>query len=151
MAPPAKQEAGGSILLPAAVIAAGAALVQLTTQGPLAHLAAGVVPSASKSYASFDAFWPHYLAEHSHPWTRRLHYLGSLLFLLMVVLSSPALLLCVAAGLTAGYAVSPLLRGQPTGALEMVRVPGGMSGAGCRAARQREWGAAAGRRPRCLR
>jgi hypothetical protein len=36
----------------------------------------------SARYASFREFYPHYLAEHSDPTCRRLHFAGSLLVLL---------------------------------------------------------------------
>jgi hypothetical protein len=34
-------------------------------------------------YTSFSAFWPHYLREHSRASTRRLHYAGTSLVLLL--------------------------------------------------------------------
>ena len=36
-------------------------------------------------YRSFRDFWPHYLREHSRPATRRLHYAGTGLVLLIAV------------------------------------------------------------------
>jgi hypothetical protein len=31
-----------------------------------------MIPS-DKTFTTFKEFWPHYLAEHSKPWTRRIH------------------------------------------------------------------------------
>ena len=36
----------------------------------------------TKQYQTFQAFYPYYLAEHSHPICRRLHFTGSFLVLL---------------------------------------------------------------------
>ena len=60
-----------------------------------------MVPECSR-YADF---WPHYLAEHSHPVNRALHYLGSSLGL--ALLAAAAILAdwrLLPAALVAGYA-----------------------------------------------
>lgn len=38
-------------------------------------------------FQSFREFYPYYLAEHSNPTCRRLHYLGSLLIIAVILLS----------------------------------------------------------------
>jgi len=56
-------------------------------------------------YANFSEFYPFYLSEHSKPATRRLHFAGSslgLVCLLMLVLSGN--LWWLAAALVSGYA-----------------------------------------------
>ncbi|MFT8245428.1 Mpo1-like protein [Roseomonas sp. BN140053] len=56
-------------------------------------------------HASYAEFWPHYLREHASPTTRRVHFLGTALGVLLLVLAAltgrPWLLL---AALVAGYA-----------------------------------------------
>jgi hypothetical protein len=55
-------------------------------------------------YASFADFYPFYLSEHSRPTTRRLHFIGSslgLVCLLLLVLSGN--LWWLAVGLVCGY------------------------------------------------
>jgi len=39
-----------------------------------------------KKFSSFSCFWPHYLLEHSKPETRLLHYLGTSLGLIFIIL-----------------------------------------------------------------
>ena len=59
----------------------------------------------SGTYGRFDEFWPFYLSEHSKRITRRLHFVGSTLGLLLLgaaAWSGNAWL--VAAGLLTGYA-----------------------------------------------
>lgn len=41
-----------------------------------------MTPATKPHFASYDAFWLHYLAQHRRPATRQLHYLGSSLGLL---------------------------------------------------------------------
>lgn len=121
MAP--QQQQSKSIVFPAVVIAVSAAVIQLVANGQLSQYV-DVVPAATKPYGTFDAFWPHYLAEHSQPWTRRLHFIGTSIFLSLIVLRYPALLVCVAAGLSAGFAAFPFLRGVPNGKIELCLMVG---------------------------
>jgi hypothetical protein len=69
-------------LLPAAIIAGAAVLDALRTGGHLAALLPSTV-AASKPYATFEEFYPHYLSEHSEQWTKRLHFIGTLITLLV--------------------------------------------------------------------
>lgn len=59
----------------------------------------------ARRFASFAEFYPYYLAEHSHPTSRRLHFVGTLLFvsqwLVAALLMMPALWLT---GPLTGYA-----------------------------------------------
>lgn len=110
-------------LLPGAVLLASAVVIQLTADGHLgALLPASTAPT--KPYATFAAFWSRYMAEHSQPWTQRLHFIGTGVFVGSLVATTPALLLCVAAACAAGYAAFPFLRGQPSGALEFALMLG---------------------------
>jgi hypothetical protein len=40
---------------------------------------------AERQFKSFSEFWPYYLAEHSRPATRLLHYIGSLAGIAVIV------------------------------------------------------------------
>ena len=40
----------------------------------------------TKTYQSFSEFWPYYVSEHSKPGTRRLHFLGTSLGLLLLLI-----------------------------------------------------------------
>ncbi|MBX2988943.1 MAG: DUF962 domain-containing protein [Bdellovibrionaceae bacterium] len=41
----------------------------------------------SPRWRTFEEFWPHYLREHRHPLSRRLHFIGTSLSLLILILS----------------------------------------------------------------
>ncbi len=87
-----------------------------------ALLAAGApAPAASKPYATFAAFYPFYLTQHSQAGTRRLHVLGTLLMLGQVVATPELLLSLLAAGCVGMAAFAPL-RGQASGLLEFALV-----------------------------
>lgn len=40
-----------------------------------------------KKFANFKEFWPFYLGEHKHPWTRRLHFIGGWLSLVALIVA----------------------------------------------------------------
>ena len=42
---------------------------------------------ASNLYRSFAEFWPYYAAGHSHPGTRRLHFVGTVRSLFCLILA----------------------------------------------------------------
>lgn len=42
-------------------------------------------PPAPQRFATYTAFWPHYLREHAKPATRGLHYIGSTLAILLTL------------------------------------------------------------------
>ncbi len=63
--------------------------------------------ASAPPFASFRAFYPYYLAQHSHPTCRRLHVLGTLLAILLAAVglgSGHCVWLLVAP--LAGYALS---------------------------------------------
>ena len=85
----------------------------------------GVMPPApacaAHSLASFTAFYPRYLREHSRISTKRCHYAGTAA-LLLLLLRSPALLLAIAAAAALGLAAYPWTRWMRHGALEAAAV-----------------------------
>lgn len=44
-----------------------------------------MVISMSKKFNSFKEFYPYYLSEHQNPTCRRLHFLGSLLIIVLIL------------------------------------------------------------------
>lgn len=85
---------------------------------------AGLLPSppahAAKSYATFEAFYPFYLEQHSALTTKRMHYLGTALLILLILASGGRLVLPLAAGVCAGYAAFHRTRSLGNGLLEML-------------------------------
>ena len=83
--------------------------------------------AAAKKFDTFDAFYPFYLSEHSDPMTRRLHFAGSALALLclvmLVVTMNPWWLL---AGVLCGYGFAWIghyrVREEPTGLVQAAAV-----------------------------
>lgn len=66
-------------------------------------------PKPNQAKSSTDEFWLFYLREHSNPWNRRLHYVGSTLALLFIgaaVLSGHASYLILAPLVGYGFAWS---------------------------------------------
>ncbi|CAF1452678.1 unnamed protein product [Didymodactylos carnosus] len=74
--------------------------------------------ASTKSYESFESFYPHYLDEHTLHVTRQLHYVGTSLFLVSMVMKPILIIPAVAAAMT-GYSLVPFLRGFATGIPEM--------------------------------
>ncbi|UJR22911.1 hypothetical protein I4U23_025939 [Adineta vaga] len=75
--------------------------------------------SATKSYATFNEFYPFYLSEHTQKTTRQCHYIGTTLFLLYL-LTKPILSIPLLAGGLAAYAIIPFSRHLSTGLSEVV-------------------------------
>lgn len=115
---PKAQTPLSSVLIPAAIVLAiGAAVFsqQQTPTGFSAYLP--LTPAASKPFATFAEFFPFYLTEHSLSETRRLHFAGTALVLLVGLLM-PSTLLAFFTALAAGAAVFPMTRSLPHGFVE---------------------------------
>ena len=107
------------------VIALGVVVQKLSESGVLAkYVPLPTAPhAATKPFGTFAEFYPFYLQEHSAQMTKRLHYVGTLLFLAMLA-GTPSLLLPLAAGLSLGFTLFPYMRHIPSGLLEMVAMLG---------------------------
>jgi hypothetical protein len=70
---------------PAETIAAPEVLVEHTSAEPgSASMGAGAYATPPARFESFEAFYPYYLSEHSQPWTRRLHFIGTGIAILFI-------------------------------------------------------------------
>lgn len=58
------------------------------------------MPDMPRTYAEF---WPYYLAQHSRPGTRRLHFIGTALALVLLALAAAVSAWLLPAAVVAGY------------------------------------------------
>lgn len=93
-------------------------LVLLNSDNPALTAYTSKSVASTKPYATFDEFYPFYLTEHTLLTTRQWHYLGTTLFLLYL-LTTPILVLPLAAGGLAAYATIPFSRHLSTGLPEV--------------------------------
>jgi hypothetical protein len=107
-------------------VVGGAALLAATSA--LAGAARLPAPAATKPFATFSAFYPFYLTQHSRRGTRLAHCAGTL-WLLAAAAADARIGVAVGAAAGLGCAVFPLLRGLSTGLLEFALV--GAAYAGC--------------------
>ena len=111
---------GGLLAVPAlrgVLATAGALEAARAAVGPVALFGASAAPSRARALTSFAAFYPRYLKEHSRPWTKRWHYLGTALLIAQLCLE-PRLLAALATAAAAGLALFPWLQWTEHGALE---------------------------------
>ncbi len=99
------------VLAPAVFLSIGALLLIDSLVPSLAPRAA---PASTKPFATFSHFYPHYLSEHSLPWTKRLHLVGTLAMAAQVV-RTPGLGLAAGAAGGLGFLLFPHLRWLATG------------------------------------
>jgi len=114
--------AEGNPWLSAGVLALAVGAEMLRSNGMLGFLPTGR-PHANKPFATFDEFYPYYLREHSDIWTKRLHYLGTALMIVLILLSR-RLILPIVAGAAVGFVVFPFFRHIGTGLPEMALMVG---------------------------
>ena len=88
---------------------------------PAVVLGSCAAPSRERALVSFTAFYPKYLREHSKLSTKRMHYLGTAITLLMM-LHTPALAGAMACAMAVGLALFPWLQWTHHGALEALAV-----------------------------
>jgi hypothetical protein len=83
-----------------------------------------IVPAPTKPFADFQSFYEQrYLPEHSQEGTRALHVVGTCA-LFVLLMRTPNLMVALLAGLWAGLAAFPLLRGLESGLPEMALMLG---------------------------
>jgi hypothetical protein len=107
----------GGLLCTLVIIFASIA-IQMRDSPPLnAYISTNI--SSTKPYGTFEAFYPHYLREHTQLTTRQWHYVGTTLSLLYL-LTKPILSIPMLAGGLAAYAIIPYSRHLSTGLSEVV-------------------------------
>eukprot|EP00670_Eutreptiella_braarudii_P027809 CAMPEP_0174373508 /NCGR_PEP_ID=MMETSP0811_2-20130205/107357_1 /TAXON_ID=73025 ORGANISM="Eutreptiella gymnastica-like, Strain CCMP1594" /NCGR_SAMPLE_ID=MMETSP0811_2 /ASSEMBLY_ACC=CAM_ASM_000667 /LENGTH=104 /DNA_ID=CAMNT_0015521905 /DNA_START=13 /DNA_END=323 /DNA_ORIENTATION=- len=73
-----------------------------------------IPPSPAKPYGSWRDFWPHYLDDHTDVTNQRLHFVGtSVAFVLMLL--NPGSFVALGLALSLGFAICPLGRALDTG------------------------------------
>jgi len=78
-------------------------------------------PAPNKPYSTFQAFYPFYQSEHSNEVNRKLHFAGTTVVIALFLMnprSVPSLLM----GVVVGLVLCPMLRGVPTGFIELALV-----------------------------
>jgi hypothetical protein len=99
------------------VIVLASILIQTRHSPPLNEYLSKKI-SSTKPYETFEEFYPHYLHEHSQKTTRQLHYVGTTLFLIYILIN-PLLLIPISAGGLAAYSIMPFFRHLSSGLSEM--------------------------------
>jgi hypothetical protein len=70
---------GSSLVLPFVFAAIAIGIQQLHERGHLDHLLTAK-PAASKPFATFNEFYPFYLSQHADQDTKRMHFVGTGIF-----------------------------------------------------------------------
>ena len=100
-----------------AIIILASILIQIRNSPPFNDYLSKNI-SSTKRYATFEEFYPHYLHEHSQKTTRQLHYVGTTLFLIYILIN-PLLVIPIAAGSLAAYSTMPFFRHLSSGLSEI--------------------------------
>ena len=107
-----------SVLIPAAIaLAVGAAVFTQQQNSTGFQTLLNIEPATTKPFSTFAEFYPHYLKEHSLPDTRRMHFVGTTLILIVGIVQ-PATFLAFFTALATGFALFPLTRSVPHGLYE---------------------------------
>lgn len=119
-----QQEIIGAHWVSAAILALAVAFGEARARGSLTFLPAPQPPATSKPFSTFNEFYPFYLQEHSDIMTKRMHYVGTFCFIVLMALSKGRLVLPIAAAGAVGFAAFPLLRHLTSGIPEMALMVG---------------------------
>ena len=95
----------------------GLGCLGISVLGPRLADQFGIVRSASKKFSTFEEFYPFYLSQHENDTCRHLHFLGSILVLLMMAMDS-SILVSMFFAACAGYGTMHLTRGMDSGIVE---------------------------------